>query len=211
MTLDRKQSAVARRISKHIDSTSTQSLLNTDSSLSSQINQTQLNLNDLSARQNNTSLFADSINNSLNYQLDPNITGTLANLVQRASYYYIRYLNTIDLSTSGGGGGPVSTGGKYNIPIGLGFSYTKGQDVSLVSEDNPEAFIFGKVASYDTTTGDLSVYVDEVGTGSSDRWTVNVGAPTIQRYDIDGGFASTDLNGGTATAGGGFDLDGGVA
>jgi len=218
MTADKKQSAVSRRVSKHLDGLSTQYFENIDNNINQRLTTTELSLNSLTDKEyytgiiaRNADLLANTVNITLNTQLDPNISGTLANLVQRASYYYLRFLNTINLGTSGTGNGPLSNGMKLALNIGTGYSYTKDQDITINSEDVPEAFIRGKVASYDTTTGILSVYAEEVGKGSSDRWTVNVGAPTIQRYDLDGGFASTDINGGTAAAGGGFDIDGGVA
>lgn len=218
MTADRKQSAVARRVSKHIDNTTSQYQSTLDATLEQRITQAELGLNSVTNQEyyttitaNDANALANSVNATLTTQLDPTISGTLANLVQRASYYYLRYLTTIDLGTSGTGNGPLSNGMKLSLNIGTGYSYTKDQDLTVISEDVPEAFIRGKVASYDTTTGILSVYAEEVGKGSSNRWTVNVGAPTIQRYDLDGGFASTDINGGTAAAGGGFDIDGGVA
>lgn len=211
MTADRKQSAVARRVSKHLDSLNNQVLNIADTNAERRLSTIELFVNDLSLKAYNTNNLALTTNDTLNTQLDPTISGTLANLAQRASAYYLRFLNTINLGTSGTGNGPLSNGMKFSLNIGTGYSYTKDQDITINSDDVPEAFIRGKVASYDTTTGILYVYAEEVGKGSSNRWTVNIGAPTIQRYDLDGGFASTDINGGTAAAGGGFDIDGGVA
>lgn len=211
MTADRKQSAVARRLSTKTVAQSNQNydLLNSD--ILTRLNSTQSQVSTLFTLNDQTNARLNQTTGILYTQLDSSISGTIANLLARVSYYYLKFLSTIDLGTSGTGNGPLSYGMKFSLNIGTGYSYTKDQDITINSEDAPEAFIRGKVVSYDTVTGDLSVFVEEVGTGSSNRWTVNVGAPTIQKYDLDGGFASTDLNGGTASAGGGFDLDGGVA
>lgn len=206
---DRKQSAVARRLAQKLDELNNQLANSVTTQLDQRLTQAEQTLLALDTKENITSNQATNTDQVLTVQLDPNISGTLANKASKASYFNYQTSNlSLNLGTTSG----TKQFEKLSITVDPDLSYTKGQTVELLSTDTDTAFINGTVESYNPTTGALSIYTKRVGTGTSSRWKLNVSSETEVIYsDLDGGFVSTTIDGGNAATGGGYIIDGGKA
>ena len=211
---DRKQSAVARRLADRFSDNLSSDIANSQSQLEERVTIVEGNTRGLTETTGQMGQSLSQVSTTVNNQLDPSIKGSFAwTLINVAALVNTFYNGTIDIDagTGTGGSGPVNTLKSVTITVDPGLSYVVDQTISLASTDNRNAYIKGVVRSYDKLTGVLEILPKEYGTGSSSSWQLSTSPNIVKFTDLDGGFASTDINGGTAAAGGGHSIEGGGA
>jgi hypothetical protein len=211
---DRKQSAVARRLASQYSESGDTALENLQNSLNNRTSENESQIRSLLEKTTLTNTSLNDLNTQVQTQFASDIKGTLAwTLINVSALVNTLYNGTIDIDvgTGTGGNGPVSTLKSVTITVDPGLSYVVDQTISLAATDNRNAYIKGVVRSYDKLTGVLEILPKEYGTGSSSSWQLSTSPNIVKFTDLDGGFASTDINGGTAAAGGGHSIEGGGA